>query len=94
MYIFFQIAQFKNPYSGKYNVRKVIISDDGEIVGTFDKQFQKKVLDTFMKKVSNLHYCIYPVYDLGIVDLPFDKIPLLNSKLLLNDEGTEEFHKF
>ena len=95
MLTFYQIAQFKNPYSHLYSVRKIVINDAGEIVHTFDKEYPREKIEEYIRTHQTIKYCMYPVYDLGLVGPPTDQIAHINSSLLNGlDEGTTEFHKF
>jgi hypothetical protein len=69
-FTFYQIAQFKNPYTNLYEVRKVVMDKDGNVVHTFDKQYTKEILEKYMQNNPNSKFSVYPVYDIGLVGLP------------------------
>jgi len=86
---FYQICQFKNPYTDKYCIRKVIFNEHGEILKTFEKEYYKCIVDKFMKKNKQNKFSVYPVSDIKYVDLP-DPASILGAKSeLLNNTFTE-----
>jgi len=92
---FYQICQFKNPYSGRYETRKVIFNQNGEIVKTFEKEYSEDRIKKFTKMHRENKFCMYPVYDIKLVALP-DPGNILEAKseLLNNDHLDYDWAKF
>lgn len=79
LYTFYQICQFKNPIINKYEVRKIIFNQLGEIMKTFEKGYPKKKLEIFMENNSSNKYALYPTTKIENVDLP-NPNNILNAK--------------
>lgn len=78
---FYQICQF--PINKKYEVRKLVFDEFGELVSNRETKLKKEVLDKFLSKCKPFKYCIYPTYQLNIVDLPtLDEISTARSQIL------------
>lgn len=86
---FYQICQFKNPYSGRYDTRKIIFNEHGEIVKTFEKEYSQEKITKFTKSHRENKYCMYPVTSIKLIDLP-DPANILEAKSeLLNNNNTD-----
>ena len=70
LYSFYQVCQFRNNYSKKYEVRKVVFDQNGEIIKTFEKGYPKSKLSNFLKIQTPQKYALYPVANLSLIDLP------------------------
>jgi hypothetical protein len=90
---FYQIAQFMNPYTGLYEIRKVVLDHDGNIVHTFDQQYTRITLEKYMKSNPSGKFAIYPVYDLGLVGLPNSSETCVLFSPLINTE-TDMYNNF
>lgn len=92
---FYQICQFKNPYSGRYETRKVIFNEHGEIIKSFEKEYSADRIKQFTKNHRENKYCMYPVSDIKLVALP-DPGNILEAKseLLNNDNKTYGWASF
>jgi hypothetical protein len=70
LYSFYQICQFRNEQSRKYEVRKVIFNEHGVILKAYEKGYPKFRLDKFMEKTKLHKYKMYPVSSIKLVSLP------------------------
>jgi hypothetical protein len=68
---FYQICQFKNPYTNMYGARKVIFNEKYDIINMFEKEYKGIKLNKFMKSNSSANkYKVYPVDDLKYISHP------------------------
>jgi hypothetical protein len=90
---FYQICHYKNDYTNKYGVRKIIFNEFGNIIKTYEKEYNREKIESFMSNNGKNKYTIYPVYDLKNVALPGPSFILEAQSELLNNnnQGTYYF---
>ena len=86
---FYQICQMKNPRSGHYTVRKIIFTELGEILKTYEKEYSFARVEKFMKNNKQNKYCMYPVFNIDLINLPEPSYLLEERSELLNNDNTE-----
>jgi hypothetical protein len=67
---YYQICQFKNQFTKKYETRKIIFNEHGDILKIFEKEYSFQKLDMFMKNHKSNKYKVVPTNDIQVVDLP------------------------
>lgn len=67
---FYQICHYKNAFSNKYGVRKIIFNELGTIIKTYDKEYSRGAVESFMKNNRKNKYTMYPTPDLKTIALP------------------------
>lgn len=70
LYTFYQICQFKNPFTGKYDTRKIVFNEQGEIKKTYERQYKASEVEKFMKHKIQNKYRMYPVKEISCVGYP------------------------
>jgi len=82
-FTFYQICQFPNPLNQKYGVRRLKINEHYEIIDTKEKEYIKKKIDKFVKKIPENKYSFHATHSITMVGYPTpDKIIGANSELL------------
>lgn len=82
---FYQICQFKNPYTELYGTRKVIFNENYDIIQKFEKEYSIHKLRKFMKKNSEANkYRVYPVNDINYIDIPNNSDLMMANSDLIN----------
>lgn len=85
IFSFYQICQFRDPYTNKYGIRKVIFDQTGDIVKTFEKGYSKSHVNSFISHNKPNKYALYPVNNLKMINLPNSENILSAKSELLND---------
>jgi hypothetical protein len=68
---FYQICQFKEKDGSKlYMTRKVIFNEKYEILKMFEKKYDIRTLNKFLKNNNINKYKIYPTNDISYIELP------------------------
>jgi hypothetical protein len=67
---FYQICQYKGKNSDLYQVRKVIFNEKFEITKMFEKEYNAKTIEKFLKNNDPNKYKIYPIGDLKFLAPP------------------------
>lgn len=70
LFSFYQICQFKNEQTNKYEVRKVIFNEYGEIIKAYEKGYPKFRLDKFIEQNKPNKFKMYPVATIKLISLP------------------------
>lgn len=86
LYTFYQICQFKNPFTGKYDTRKIIFNEQCEIKKTYERQYKSHELEKFLKNCPQNKYKMYPVKEITCVSLPNSSNMLEVHSSLINNE--------
>jgi hypothetical protein len=89
---FYQICQFKNPQTGKYQIRKIIFNEHGTILKTYEKEYTKEKIDIFGKNNRRNKYSTYAVSDLKLINLPEPSFILEAQSELLNNDYNDKFY--
>ena len=85
---FYQICQFRNPNTSKYDVRIIIFNENQEIVKAGEKQYSLDQCRMLISSIKINEYRMYPTYDLELVDYPnVDDIFRTQSNLMSNNES-------
>lgn len=83
---YYQICQFKNKFTKKYETRKIVFDELGKILKIYEKEYNYEELSIFMKHHRENKYKIYSVYSIQDVELPTTTdIICCQSELLNND---------
>lgn len=82
-FTFYQICQFA--IDKKYQIRKIIYNEMGEMVRYKEAKLNKKKLERFLKGSPEYKYTIYPTYNLDIVGYPQSNEILMAKSQLLNN---------
>jgi hypothetical protein len=92
---FIQIADFTNPKTNLYHVKKFIINQHAQIINCKDYYITKKNQTNLIEKRKVHEYKIYPVYDLNTVLPPSPAdISVLRSGLLSGNSNYYNFASF
>ncbi len=68
---FYQICNFKNPFTNLYPTRKVIFNENFEIIKIFEKEYNFNTLNKFMETNGETNkFTMHPTNDISCVDLP------------------------
>jgi len=85
---FYQICQFKDPYTKKYETRKIIFNEHGDILKTYKKSYDKTELNKFIEINKNKinKYRIYPTTSIdNVAPLNTNEMNMIQSELINND---------
>jgi hypothetical protein len=69
-YTFYQICQFKHPFTGKYDTRKIIFDSTGDIKKVYERQYKSTEVEKFLKSNSQNKYSMYPVKEISTIGYP------------------------
>lgn len=67
---YYQICQFKNKFTKKYQTRKIIFNELGNILKIYEKEYDNDKINNFIKHHRQNKYKIYPYYEIKDVQLP------------------------
>ena len=67
---FYQICQFKSKFTKKYQTRKIIFNELGNILKIYEKEYDYQKINDFLKHHRQNKYKMYPSYDITNIDLP------------------------
>ena len=92
---YYQICQFKNKFTKKYDTRKIVFNEKHEILKIFERDYTLDELNKFIKHHRENKYKIYSVDDVTLVELPpITDIICCQSELLNNDNKTYGWQQF
>lgn len=92
---YYQICSFKNPWTGKYHIRRLIMNSKNEFVNIEELYIDKRQYQRFVKTHRLNEYKLYNTYDLNHVSLPtMGEITIVQSPILENDNGMGGYAKF
>ncbi len=92
---YYQICQFKNKFTKKYETRKIIFDESGEILKIFEREYNHDELDKFIKHHRQNKFKMYPTNDISLIELPTTTdIICCQSELLNNDNSDYDYAKF
>lgn len=95
LYTYYQICQFKNPFGEKYDVRKVIFNECGEIKKIYERQYGASEIKDFLKSNVQNKYRMYPVREIGLLGYPSSgELLEVCSSLINNDNKEYDYKKF
>lgn len=86
---YYQVCQFKNPYTKKYSTRKVVFNEYGEILKMYEKEYESKELKEFMRHHKRNKFKLFPTNDIKLVDLPNSSDMVQVQSELLNNNCKE-----
>lgn len=84
LFVFYQICQFKNPKTGKHDVRCVTFNELAEIIGTEEYTCSGRYCKIIISKCKIHEYKLYSTYDLDLVGFPEMDDLLRSQSTLLN----------
>lgn len=70
LYTYYQICQFKNPFNEKYDTRKVVFNECGEIKKIYERQYKGSEIKQFLKSNIQNKYRMYPTREISSVAPP------------------------
>jgi hypothetical protein len=70
LYTYYQVCQFKNPFTDKHDIRKVVFDESGEIKKVYERQYEGSEVKKFVKSNNNNKYRIFPVREMSMVGYP------------------------
>lgn len=80
---FLQVANFPNPKTKLYHIRKFVIDGDNTLTSYKDYFLNKSTYDKLLNKKKNNEYKLYAVHDLNTVSYPTQSdILVLKSDIL------------
>lgn len=86
LYTYYQICQYKTPFNEKYDTRKVVFNECGEIKKTYERQYKGSEIKQFLKSNLNNKYSMYPVREISSVGFPSSgELMQVCSSLVNND---------
>lgn len=88
---YYQICQFKNPTTNKYETRKVIFNENHEIIKLYERSYDKDYLEKFMKTNKTSKYKIYPVAYIKYVSYPNSNDMYESYSSLINNNNSNDF---
>lgn len=92
---YYQICKFKNVYTKKYETRKVIFNEKGEILKIYEREYPYKILKNFIKHHRKNKYQIYNTHSIELIDLPNGADFVCCQSDLLNGDNCEyDYCKF
>ena len=87
---YYQICQFKNKFTKKYQTRKIIFNELGNILKIYEKEYDNDKINNFIKHHRQNKYKIYPYYEIKDIQLPnTTDIICCQSDLLNNGQPTD-----
>ena len=95
LYTYYQICQFKNPFNEKYDTRKVVFNDCGEIKKIYERQYNGSELKPFLKSNIQNKYRMYPAREISSVAAPNSgELLEVCSTLVNNDCNCYDYQNF
>jgi hypothetical protein len=92
---YYQICQFKNKFTKKYDTRKIVFNEKHEILKIFERDYSLDELNKFIKHHRKNKFKIYAVDEISLVELPpITDIICCQSELLNNDNKTYGWQQF
>jgi hypothetical protein len=85
---YYQLCQFKNPYTGNYGTRKIIFNEKGDVLKIYEKEYSKKRVEEFVKSHRHNKFKVYPVSDIKTVSMPNGNDMMETQSELLNSKHT------
>lgn len=91
----YQICGFKNPKTGKFEVREIIINGNNEIETYNTYKVNEKTQRKLLRALRDNKYRLYSTYTLAYIEMPtLNDISLARSDMLNNDSDYTGFAKF
>lgn len=84
---YYQICQFKNPFTKLYETRKIIFNQNGDILQMFERSYKLDDLEKFMKSHKTNKYKMFPTKEMSEVALPAVHDMLETRSELLNNNS-------
>src|SRR3989339_1404526 len=64
---YYQICQFKNPYTKKHMVRKIVFNENGNIIKNYEREYDSSSLKKFIKTQKTNKYKLYSKKDINYI---------------------------
>jgi hypothetical protein len=90
---FYQVCLFKNPWSNKYHVRKLVFDEYGYCLDVVEHKLSQHQYDKFKKKYKGNQYKSYSAYSLDDIKPPSGGEMLTAESSLLGD-GQNSFNGY
>lgn len=92
---YYQICQFKSKFTKKYETRKIVFNELGDILKIYEREYSYEELNIFMKHHRQNKFKVYPVNDIKQVEMPTSAdIICCQSELLNTDNQNYDFKNF
>jgi hypothetical protein len=88
---FYQFCQIMNPYSKKYETRKCIFSQEGELIKCYENDYSAKDIEKFIRRHKTNKYCTYAVNSISMIDMPTENDMIIASSSLTNGDGITQY---
>lgn len=89
---YYQICQFKSQFTKKYETRKIIFNEMGEILKIYERDYKYEELSIFMKHHRENKFKMYPTNDISQIEMPSTAdIICCQSELLNTDNKNYDF---
>jgi hypothetical protein len=80
---FYQFCQEKNPHTKKYQTRKIIFGQGGNILKTYVSEYSAKQIQKFQSVHPTNKYAMYPTDNISMVAMPNSGDCMTATSLLL-----------
>lgn len=91
----YQICGFKNPKTGKFEVREVVVDGNNEIESYNTYSVNEKTQRKLLSALRDNKYRLYSTYTLAYIEMPScNDISLARSGMLNNDSDYSGFAQF
>jgi hypothetical protein len=90
---FYQICQFKDESTNLYMTRKIIYNERYDILKIFEKKYDAKTIEKFLKNTNINKYKLYPVNNISYLEIPnVSDFMNANSELSNNKPKTNDMN--
>lgn len=89
IHTYYQICQFKNKFTKKYECRKIIFNEQNEILKIFEREYDHQEISSFVKHHRENKFKMYPTNDISSVELPSTTDIICCQSELLNNNNNE-----
>jgi len=92
---YYQLCSFKNPYNGKFHIRRFVVNSKNEFISIEEKYIDSKKYKRFIQSHRLNEYKLHNVYDLNQIAYPsLGEITIIQSPILENNGDFGGFAKF
>jgi hypothetical protein len=95
LFKYYQVCSFKNPWNGKFHIRRLIMNAKNEFVSVDENYIDSKKYERFVQSHRLNEYKLYNVYDLNHVSYPsLGEITIIQSPILEINSDYTGYAKF
>ncbi len=92
---YYQLCSFKNPYNGKFHIRRFIMNEKNEFISIEENYIDSKKYERFVRSHRLNEYKLHNTYDLNHVAYPsMGEITIIQSPILETVSDYSGFAKF